>query len=96
MNIVSLLVTLVSGAIGGNAAGAAMPEKSLGPIGNSLAGLLGGGLGAGVLQVFGVMASGGSGVDFGSVISDIAGGGVGGGIAMAVIGAIRSAMNQKA
>ena len=38
MNFVSLIISLVSGAIGGNVAGAAMKDKSLGVPGNSLSG----------------------------------------------------------
>jgi hypothetical protein len=33
-------------------------------------------------------------MDIGSIISQVAGGGVGGGILMAIIGAIRQAMNK--
>src|SRR4051794_33709523 len=50
MDITSLILELVSGAVGGNVAGAAMKEKSLGAVGNSLAGLVGGGLGGTILQ----------------------------------------------
>src|SRR5262249_42075920 len=50
MNLVSLLISLLSGAVGGNIAGSAMPDKSLGTAGNSLAGIFGGGLGAVLLQ----------------------------------------------
>jgi hypothetical protein len=35
MDITSLIVEAISGAVGGNVAGAAMKEKSLGPVGNS-------------------------------------------------------------
>src|SRR6266581_3332338 len=45
MDITSLRIEAVSGAIGGNVAGAAMKENSLGTVGNSIAGILGGGLG---------------------------------------------------
>ena len=38
MDIINLLISLVSGAIGGNVAGAAMKEKSLGVVGNSIGG----------------------------------------------------------
>ena len=44
MDITSLIIEAVSGAIGGNVAGAAMKENSLGTVGNSIAGILGGGL----------------------------------------------------
>jgi uncharacterized membrane protein YeaQ/YmgE (transglycosylase-associated protein family) len=95
MDVMSLLVSLISGAVGGNVAGAAMKDKSLGTIGNSLAGILGGGLGGLVLQQLGVVAGGGT-LDMGKIIADIAGGGVGGGIVMAVIAAIRGATGQRA
>jgi uncharacterized membrane protein YeaQ/YmgE (transglycosylase-associated protein family) len=60
MNIVSLIIEAVSGAVGGNVAGLAMKDNSLGPVGNSIAGILGGGLGGTILQtVIGSAASGG-------------------------------------
>ena len=37
-----LIIQLISGAVGGNVAGAAMKEKSLGTVGNSIAGIVGG------------------------------------------------------
>ena len=46
MNIISLIIEAVSGAVGGNIAGAAMKENSLGTAGNSIAGIVGGDLGA--------------------------------------------------
>jgi uncharacterized membrane protein YeaQ/YmgE (transglycosylase-associated protein family) len=96
MNMVGLLVSLISGAVGGNAAGAAMPDKSFGTVGNSLAGILGGGLGAALLQALGVMNAGTGGLDIASIVGNIASGGVGGGVVMAVIAVIKSAMSQKA
>jgi hypothetical protein len=38
MDIINLIVNLVSGLIGGNAAGATMKDSGLGVVGNSLAG----------------------------------------------------------
>lgn len=40
MNIVGLIMSLVSGAVGGNVAGAVMKDKSLGTVGNSISGIL--------------------------------------------------------
>lgn len=37
MDIVGLLISVISGAVGGNIAGAAMQDKSLGTLGNSIA-----------------------------------------------------------
>jgi hypothetical protein len=93
MDIASLLLQLVSGAAGGNIAGALLKKFSLGPTGNSIVGILGGGLGG---QLLGMLGAGGGaaagGMDIGSIISSVAGGGVGGGVLMAIIGLIRSRM----
>ena len=40
--MLSLIIQLIAGVIGGNSAGAALKQYSLGPIGNSIVGLLGG------------------------------------------------------
>ena len=42
MNIVALIIQIISGAIGGNLAGGAMKDTSLGMAGNSIAGAIGG------------------------------------------------------
>ncbi len=44
MDITALIIQLIAGAIGGNAAGAALKNLSLGTAGNSIVGILGGGL----------------------------------------------------
>ncbi len=90
MDIVSLLIQLASGALGGNVAGTLFRNISLGTLGNSLAGIVGGGIGGQILaQVFHV-APGAGGLDIGSILSQVAGGGVGGGVLMAIIGVLRS------
>src|SRR5262245_63450757 len=91
MDIVSLLVSLVSGAVGGNVAGAAMKDKSLGPVGNSLAGILGGGIGGAILQFLGIAGPGGN-LDLVRILENIASGGVRGGILMAIVVLIRGGM----
>jgi uncharacterized membrane protein YeaQ/YmgE (transglycosylase-associated protein family) len=96
MNIVSLMIELVSGAVGGNVAGAAMKENSLGTMGNSIAGIVGGGLGGTILQsVLGAGASGGGSLDVTTILSNIGGGGVGGAILMAIVGLIKNQMAKK-
>ncbi len=97
MDITSLLISLVSGAVGGNVAGAAMKDKSLGTAGNSLAGIFGGGIGGAILQMLGVLKSaGGEGLDLTSIVGNVASGGVGGGIVLAIISFIKIAMAKKA
>lgn len=94
MNIVSLIISLVSGAVGGNLAGAAMKDKSLGTAGNSLAGILGGGIGGVILQLLGFAGQSGT-IDIASIIQNVAGGGIGGGILLAIIAAIKGAAAKK-
>jgi len=90
MDIVSLLIQLASGALGGNAAGALFKNLSLGTLGNSLAGIVGGGIGGQILsQVLHVAPAAGA-MDIGSILTQVAGGGVGGGGLMALIGLLRS------
>ncbi|MGH8658280.1 MAG: hypothetical protein ACREV4_07340 [Gammaproteobacteria bacterium] len=98
MDILGLIVQLISGAAGGNVAAALLKNLSLGPVGNSIVGILGGGLGG---QLLGMLGAGGtgagaaaSGLDIGSIISNVAGGGVGGAVLMAIVGLIRQAMSK--
>lgn len=51
-----LIISLVTGAVGGNAAGAVLKKFSLGTTGNSIAGILGGGLGGIILSKLGIEA----------------------------------------
>jgi uncharacterized membrane protein YeaQ/YmgE (transglycosylase-associated protein family) len=103
MDIVNLLISLVSGVVGGNIAGAAMKDKSLGGLGNSIAGLVGGGIGGWVLTAMGVLgkaapavagAAAAGGMDIGSLIGNIAGSGVGGAIVMLIVGMIKGAQSK--
>lgn len=95
MDVTSLLIQLVSGAVGGNAAGAALKKLSLGTLGNSIVGILGGGLGGQILAMLGTGGDAAGTADAGSIVSSIAGGGVGGAVLLAVIGAIKNAMAKK-
>jgi len=92
MNIISLIIQAISGAVGGNVAGAAMKENSLGTLGNSIVGIVGGGLGGTLLQMVMGTAAAGGGLDLQSILANVAGGGVGGAILMAIIGIIKNKM----
>jgi hypothetical protein len=97
MGLVSLIVQLVSGAVGGNIAGAALKNFSLGPTGNSIVGILGGGIGGQILgMLMGGAPAGSGGLDFAGIISSIAGGGIGGGLLMTIVGLVRKAMTRPA
>ena len=41
MDIITLIINMISGAVGGNIAGALLKDHSLGTLGNSVAGILG-------------------------------------------------------
>lgn len=89
-----LIISLISGAAGGNIVGKVLKNLDLGTMGNSIAGILGGGIGS---QIIAAMGGGGAaaaagGMDVGSIISSLASGGVGGGVLMAIVGMIKSAM----
>lgn len=86
-----LIISLLSGAAGGNIVGKVLKNLDLGPVGNSIAGILGGGLGSQILASLG-SADAAAGLDIGSIISSVASGGVGGGVLMAIVGIIKSAM----
>ncbi|MCP4229360.1 MAG: hypothetical protein GY771_04340 [bacterium] len=92
-NLLPLIIQLVSGAVGGNVAGALMKKFSLGTLGNSLVGILGGGIGGQLLGMLGI-STGAGGMDIGSIVGSIASGGVGGGVLMAIIGVIKNAMGK--
>jgi hypothetical protein len=91
---INLIIQLVSGALGGNLAGGLFKELSLGTVLNSILGILGGGLCGQFLNAVGFGDTGGPSTDVWSVIANILGGGVGGGILMAMIGAIRKAFSK--
>ena len=94
MNLTALIIQLIAGALGGNGVGAASKDMSLGPIGNTIAGALGGGVVGQILSA--VLGIGGtaaaSGLDIGAIISAFATGGIGGGLTALVIGFLKSKM----
>ncbi|MCH2034109.1 MAG: hypothetical protein MK202_11425 [Tenacibaculum sp.] len=81
-----LIISLLTGALGGNLAGAVLKKFSMGTLWNSVVGILGGGLGGHLLGMLGLDLSG--------IVGSIAGGTVGGGVLMAIIGVIKGAMKK--
>jgi uncharacterized membrane protein YeaQ/YmgE (transglycosylase-associated protein family) len=81
----ALIIQLISGAVGGNAAGAIFKNLSLGTIGNSIAGVAGGGIGGQILGAVLPSLAGG-------MVGQAAGGGIGGLVLMAVVGFIKNKM----
>jgi hypothetical protein len=100
--IVGIVIELVAGAIGGNAAGAGVKKYSLGTAGNSIAGAIGGLILGQVLSAMGIGEPGmaaaegapaAGGMDVGALISQLVGGGAGGAILTMIVGAIKN-MNK--
>lgn len=103
MDWATLIISLISGLAGGNIAGAFLKEKNLGPVVNSIAGLVGGGVGDFLMKAAGLLGSaavvGGttpelSQVDFSQVIGNIAGSGAGGAILTLIVSYLKSAFNK--
>ncbi len=91
--LVNLIIQLISGAVGGNVAGAALKDYSLGTLGNSIAGIVGGGIGGQILQaVVPALAQSAGSMDIGSIVSQVAGGGVGGAVLMIIVGVLKNMM----
>lgn len=93
MDITGLLVNVIGGAVGGNLSGAAWKDKSLGVMGNTIAGLVGGVAGTYILQGVGILNSLGLGnMTIGSMATE---GGVSlvcGAILTAIVGFIKAKM----
>lgn len=81
-----LIISLLTGAVGGNLAGALLKKFSMGTLWNSVVGIVGGGLGA---QLLGML-----GLDIDGIVGSLAGGTAGGGVLMAIIGMVKNAMNK--
>jgi hypothetical protein len=93
--LINLIIQLVSWAIGGNVAGAALKDYSLGTLGNSIAGIVGGGAGGWILSVLvPALAQTASTTDWSAVLGQVASGGVGGAILMIVVGVIKNMMGK--
>ena len=90
--LVNLIIQLIAGAIGGNAAGATMKNLDLGALGNTIAGALGGAGGGTLLTALLPMLQGAAGgdVDIAALAGQAVGGGVAGAIVTAIIGMIKN------
>ncbi len=90
----ALIIQLISGAVGGNVAGSVLKNLSLGPVLNSVIGILGGGIGSQILGSIGLGAATG-GMDIASIISQIAGGGIGGAVLLVIIGLVKNVLAKR-
>jgi hypothetical protein len=79
--LIDLIIQIVAGVIGGHAAGATLKNCTLGAIGNTIAGAIGGVAGVQLLaQVIPALANTAGNVDVGTLVGQIIGGGGGGAV----------------
>ncbi len=88
LDLIPLAVQCVSGAAGGNLAGSLFRSLNLGIFGNSLAGLIGGGIGSQLVNTsLGLAAtSAANGTDPGTLLAQASGGAIGGVIMTLLVG----------
>lgn len=95
MDIIGLVTNLISGGIGGNAVGAGLKNLSLGTLGNTIAGVVGGALGGYILQGVNLLNHLGlADTTINALISQAGTGLVSGGILTAVVGLIRNMLSK--
>jgi hypothetical protein len=93
--LINLILQLIAGAIGGNAAGGLAKNVSLGGAGNTVAGAVGGVAGGSLLSSLIPMLSGGAGgLDISAMAGQFVGGGVSGAIVTAIVGMIMNNMKK--
>ncbi len=100
VQVMDLIIQLIEGALGGNVAGAALKNLSLGSLGNTIVGGLGGGLFGQMLAMLGVggiasSTAAAGGLDIGSIIGSLTAGGVGGGMLVAIVGVLKNVLARK-
>lgn len=92
--MLELIISLASGALGGNAAGKVLKNFDQGTLVNSIVGILGGGLGGSILSaITGGAVDSGSADSIGGIISAVASGGVGGGVLLAIVGVVKKMLS---
>jgi len=97
--IINFIIQLLAGAGGGHGLAKALKQFDLGPLGNTIAGALGG-LGGGAWLgplIAGMSGDAGAGamqgLDVGMVAGDVVGGGIGGAVLTLVAGLVRKAVS---
>ncbi len=106
MDILTIITSLIGGAVGGNVAGPATQEKNLGPVGNTISGAVGGALGSYIVQAMGIISAISTGssadvanamaaVDWTSLFANLGVGAGGGAILTTVVTYIKDAIGKK-
>jgi uncharacterized membrane protein YeaQ/YmgE (transglycosylase-associated protein family) len=88
--LINLIIQIIAGVIGGNAAGAMLKNYTLGAVGNTIAGAIGGAVGGQLLQDLApTLASMANNNDIGALIGQIVAGGAGGAILAVLAGVMK-------
>jgi hypothetical protein len=96
--IINLIIQIVAGALGGNAAGGFLKNLDLSPLVKTITGAAGGGIGGTILQgLIPALSNAAStgGLDIGIMLGNLAGGGITGAIVTAAYGLIKNALIKK-
>ena len=92
MDITQLVIHMVSGVIGGHASASLTRDTSLGSVGNTIVGAIGGGIGGHMLS--GIVGAGtavaATGLDFGTLLTGFLTGGFSGGMTVMVLAFLKS------
>jgi len=95
MNILPMILQLFSGVVGGNLIGAGFKSLSLGPIVNSIVGLLGGGLcGAFLHSTTGIGVTNNA-SDLQIFLTSLLGGAAGGALLTALVGWLKGTLSRR-
>ena len=85
----------MSGAAGGNAVGKVLGSLNQGTVINSIAGVVGGGLGGTIRSAIGAIdLTRAAGLNFGAIICKVVGGGAGGSAVLALVGVFRNVFGK--
>ena len=85
-----LFIQIIAGVIGGHAAGAVIKDCTVGAIGNTIVGAIGGVIGSLLLQAAVPALAGSPGsVDIGALVGQVIGGGVGGFLLTVIAGGLK-------
>ncbi|MCB1224597.1 MAG: hypothetical protein KDK99_02190 [Verrucomicrobiales bacterium] len=88
MDLTNIIIQLIIGAVGGNGAGMLLKKFSLGGLGNTIVGLLGGAGGAQILGAINPSLAEGLG-------GQIGGAGVGGAVLMIIVGMVKKMLAKQ-
>ena len=95
--ILPIVIQLIGGVLGGNAVGTLLQDINLGTLGNSVVGAIGGGILGQIISALlptlaRTMTIAGD-VDLAAAAAQVVGGGVGGAVLVAIVGAVRQGMS---